>query len=57
MSEHVCNLNNNSYYVYLRMKEIFLQGKEAEAVYGQQDIHQKKMQLNFRDCHAKIRQV
>jgi len=32
-------------------------GKEAEAVYGQQDIHQKIMQLNFRDCHAKIRQV
>jgi len=26
-------------------------------VYGQQDIHQKIMQLNFRDCHAKIRQV
>lgn len=33
------------------------QGKEAEAVYGQQEIHQKIMQLNFRDCHAKIRQV
>jgi len=32
-------------------------GKDAEAVYGQQDIHQKIMQLNFRDCHAKIRQV
>jgi len=32
-------------------------GKEAEAVFGQQDIHQKIMQLNFRDCHAKIRQV
>jgi len=31
--------------------------KETEAVYGQQDIHQKIMQLNFRDCHAKIRQV
>ena len=26
-------------------------------MYGQQDIHQKIMQLNFRDCHAKIRQV
>lgn len=32
-------------------------GKEAEAVFGQQEIHQKIMQLNFRDCHAKIRQV
>ena len=31
--------------------------KEGEAVYGQQDIHQKIMQLNFRDCHAKIRKV
>jgi Ras GTPase-activating protein-binding protein 1 len=26
-------------------------------VKGQQEIHQKIMQLNFRDCHAKIRQV
>ena len=28
-----------------------------EAVFGQQEIHQKIMTLNFRDCHAKIRQV
>jgi len=33
------------------------QDAEAAAVYGQQEIHQKIMQLNFRDCHAKIRQV
>ena len=26
-------------------------------MFGQQEIHQKIMQLNFRDCHAKIRQV
>jgi len=32
-------------------------GRDAEAVFGQQDIHQKIMTLNFRDCHAKIRQV
>ena len=31
--------------------------EETEAVYGQQDIHQKIMQYNFRDCHAKIQQV
>merc|ERR1719153_996375 len=30
---------------------------EGAAVYGQHEIHQKIMQLNFRDCHAKIRQV
>lgn len=28
-----------------------------EPVMGQQEIHRKIMQLNFRDCHAKIRQV
>jgi len=32
-------------------------GRDAEAVFGQQEIHQKIMTLNFRDCHAKIRQV
>ena len=32
-------------------------GGDAEAVFGQQEIHQKIMTLNFRDCHAKIRQV
>ena len=32
-------------------------GGEPEAVYGQQEIHQKIKTLNFRDCHAKIRQV
>lgn len=32
-------------------------GKEEEPVMGQQEIHKKIMQLNFRDCHAKIRQV
>jgi len=30
---------------------------EAEVVSGQQDIHQKIVQLNFKDCHAKIRKV
>ena len=31
--------------------------EETEAIYGQQNIHQKIMQYNFRDCHAKIQQV
>jgi hypothetical protein len=26
-------------------------------VFGQQEIHQKIKQLNFRDCHAKILHV
>jgi len=30
---------------------------EAEVVSGQQEIHQKIVQLNFKDCHAKIRKV
>ena len=29
----------------------------GDPVRGQHEIHQKIMQLNFRDCHAKIRQV
>lgn len=32
-------------------------GEENLPVCGQQDIHQKILALNFRDCHAKIRQV
>lgn len=32
-------------------------GQETKPVVGQQEIHQKIMQLNFRDCHAKILQV
>lgn len=32
-------------------------GTEAEEVRGQQQIHEKIVQLNFRDCHAKIRKV
>ncbi|GFY48148.1 ras GTPase-activating protein-binding protein 2 [Trichonephila inaurata madagascariensis] len=32
-------------------------GQETRPVVGQQDIHERIMQLNFRDCHAKIRQV
>ena len=32
-------------------------GLDEDAVCVQQDIQQKIMQLNFRDCHAKIRQV
>ena len=31
--------------------------KNNEAVFGQQEIHQKIMTLNFRDCHVKICQV
>jgi len=31
--------------------------KTLEPVHGQQEIHEKIMQLNFRDCKAKIRQV
>jgi len=30
---------------------------ESVAVYGQQQIHARIMQLQYRDCHAKIRQV
>ncbi|KAM6977879.1 ras GTPase-activating protein-binding protein 1 [Aplochiton taeniatus] len=32
-------------------------GKPAEAVYGQSEIHKKVMELSFRDCHTKIRHV
>ena len=33
-------------------------GKVAtDPVHGQHEIHQRIMQLNFRDCKAKIRQV
>ncbi|XP_077466067.1 ras GTPase-activating protein-binding protein 1 [Stigmatopora argus] len=32
-------------------------GKPLEAVYGQSDIHNRVMALNFRDCHTKIRHV
>lgn len=32
-------------------------GKPATPVYGQQEIHKKILQLNFVDCHAKIRLV
>ncbi|KAL4239659.1 GTPase activating protein (SH3 domain) binding protein [Mactra antiquata] len=32
-------------------------GEEQPPVMGQQAIHKKIMSLNFRDCHAKIRQV
>ncbi|XP_071455515.1 ras GTPase-activating protein-binding protein 2 [Hetaerina americana] len=31
--------------------------EEVEPVIGQKQIHQKIQQLNFRDCHAKIRQM
>lgn len=31
--------------------------EKQECVMGQHDIHQRIMQLNFRDCHAKIKQV
>jgi len=32
-------------------------GKAAEAVYGQSEIHKKVMALRFQDCHTKIRHV
>ncbi|KAL5017833.1 hypothetical protein ScPMuIL_003555 [Solemya velum] len=32
-------------------------GEEQPPVMGQTEIHKKIMSLNFRDCHAKIRQV
>ncbi|KAI1887629.1 hypothetical protein AGOR_G00192280 [Albula goreensis] len=32
-------------------------GKLAEAVYGQAEIHKKVMSLQFSECHTKIRQV
>ncbi|XP_031443393.1 ras GTPase-activating protein-binding protein 1 [Clupea harengus] len=32
-------------------------GKPAEAVYGQSEIHKKVMALRFQDCHTKIRHV
>nr|XP_037290547.1 ras GTPase-activating protein-binding protein 2-like isoform X2 [Rhipicephalus microplus] len=31
--------------------------EKQECAMGQHDIHQRIMQLNFRDCHAKIKQV
>lgn len=37
--------------------EADLSSGEAEAVYGQKDIHKKIQELNFQDCHTKIRQV
>ena len=46
--------SHNSSFVHGGLAE---NGREAEAVFGQQEIHQKIMTLNFRDCHAKIRQV
>jgi len=32
-------------------------GEKMQPVHGQQEIHKKIMQLNFRDCKAKIKQV
>ncbi|XP_040201056.1 ras GTPase-activating protein-binding protein 1 isoform X3 [Rana temporaria] len=32
-------------------------GKPADAVYGQAEIHKKVMSLNFKDCRTKIRHV
>ncbi|GFY52423.1 ras GTPase-activating protein-binding protein 2 [Trichonephila inaurata madagascariensis] len=32
-------------------------GQKMHSVIGQKDIHECIMQLNFKDCHAKIRQV
>jgi len=32
-------------------------GTDAEVVRGQQEIHQKILQLNLKDCHAKISKV
>ena len=32
-------------------------GTDAEVVRGQQEIHQKILQLNFKDCHVNIRKV
>lgn len=32
-------------------------GKPAEAVYGQSEIHKRVMALSFRNCHTKIRHV
>lgn len=46
--------SNNSSFVHGGLDQ---PGQETKAVVGQQDIHEKIMQLNFRDCHAKIRQV
>uniref|UniRef100_T1IUM5 Ras GTPase-activating protein-binding protein 2 n=1 Tax=Strigamia maritima TaxID=126957 RepID=T1IUM5_STRMM len=46
--------NSNSSFVHGGIDQ---PGKEVEPVYGQNDIHHKIMDLDFRDCHAKIRQV
>lgn len=35
----------------------FVHGTMSKPAVGQQQIHQKIQQLNFRDCHAKISQV
>lgn len=32
-------------------------GETVEPVYGQSDINARIMSLEFKDCHAKIRQV
>uniref|UniRef100_A0A8C5W9J3 NTF2 domain-containing protein n=1 Tax=Microcebus murinus TaxID=30608 RepID=A0A8C5W9J3_MICMU len=32
-------------------------GKPADAVYGQKEIHRKVMSQNFTNCHTKIRHV
>ena len=47
--------NSNSSFVH--DGDLAENGREPDAVYGQAGIHQKIKNLNFRDCHAKIRHV
>uniref|UniRef100_A0A8C9KYR7 Ras GTPase-activating protein-binding protein 1 n=1 Tax=Phocoena sinus TaxID=42100 RepID=A0A8C9KYR7_PHOSS len=44
----------NSSYVHAGLDS---NGKPADAVYGQKEIHRKVMSQNFTNCHAKIRHV
>ncbi|KAK3608225.1 hypothetical protein CHS0354_007240 [Potamilus streckersoni] len=46
--------SNNSSFVHGGVEK---PGEEQPPVMGQAEIHKKIMSLNFRDCHAKIRQV
>lgn len=46
--------SNNSSFVHSSVDQ---PGDDQPIIVGQQEIHKKIMSLNYRDCHAKIRQV
>ncbi|KAH8033048.1 hypothetical protein HPB51_005968 [Rhipicephalus microplus] len=49
----------NDWAMFYSQDSSFVHGgpEKQECAMGQHDIHQRIMQLNFRDCHAKIKQV